>query len=68
MSTQKFEKAARARRRSALFFTILFNGLLIGGVMYGSDASNHLIDKVQELWKGESTEELPKADKKKRRA
>jgi len=59
-----FEKAARARRRKALLFTILFNSLLIGGVMYGSDASNQLIEKVQELWKGESAEELPKADKK----
>ena len=68
MSAQKFKKAARARRRKALAFTIIFNSVLLGGLMYGSETSNQLIDKVQELWKGETVEDLPKAEKKKRRA
>ncbi|MCB0548434.1 MAG: hypothetical protein KDD19_12710 [Phaeodactylibacter sp.] len=34
----KFERAARARRAKAVFFTILFHILLIAGIAYGTGA------------------------------
>lgn len=34
----KFERAARARRAKAVFFTILFHILLIAGIAYGAGA------------------------------
>ena len=71
MSAQKFKKAARTRKLKAAIITILFNGLLVAGLMHGSDMSSQVVDKVQQLWKGETPEEAPKVTatkKKKKRA
>ena len=63
MSAQKFKKAARGRKIKAAIITILFNGLLVGGLMQGSDLSNQAVDKVQQLWKSETVEDAPKVKK-----
>ena len=60
MSAQKFKKSARNRKIKAAIVTILFNGLLVGGLMHGSDMNNQMLEKAQYLWKGETAEEAPK--------
>ena len=67
MSAQKFKKAARVRKIKAVIVTILFNGLLLGGLMHGSDTSNQVIDKVQQLWSGETVEDTPKISTRKKK-
>ena len=65
MSVQKFEKQARKRKKTAIVFSLVFHGLVLGGLMYGSGTSTQLIEKIETLWKGETAaEEVPKAKKK----
>ena len=47
----KFERAARARRAKAVFFTILFHILLIAGIAYstGADLEQYTPEFVKTL-------------------
>ncbi|MCB9275858.1 MAG: hypothetical protein H6564_17560 [Lewinellaceae bacterium] len=54
MIDYRFERNARKNRRTALYFTILFHALLIGGLAYSGSGGNlqELLPAKVKAWLG----------------
>jgi len=51
MTNYRFKKAAKKNRAKAVFFTILFHLVLLGGIAYstGADVEVYIPDVLQEM-------------------
>lgn len=58
MINYQFEKYARRNRTKALFFTVAFHGLLLGGIFMSGDADiEEYIPEIVQEWIGMDSEE-----------
>lgn len=53
MNNFKFQRAERITRRKALFFTIVFHALLLGGITLGTEMGDKITDTVKEFFQDE---------------
>ncbi len=47
MNARKFQKSERSRRRKAMAFTIIFHILLFGGLTFGTQLGDKIVDTVK---------------------
>lgn len=53
MNNIQFQRAERISKRKALFFTIIFHALLIGGITFGTEMGDKITDTVKEYFQDE---------------